>query len=329
MRDELARRPRWHSVGPYRVSSELFLDAVFTSACDCACPWCIARTRDYAREDRQAWQRGLTEAFELFDIRSVVILGGEATQDPAFFEKLAAVEAVLRRHPVEHLILTTNGVRLRDPDFVEALLATGIDAVNLSRMHWDQAVNDGIFGRQTPDREQIRELHRRLTEAGKTLRLNVNVWRGNLDSVDEMTRFADFFSGCCDAVKFTPLMRTDMFDTVPRVTACAAACAIDEAGIAELWDAMAARHRLVGRAECVLGFVDYAELEVHGQRVILKYAQVEDKYDRDTVIPTLKLYPNGCLSNEWSFRRDIRARLSDVQLHAKGEPTGIWLEKEE
>ena len=45
------------------------------------------------------------------------------------------------------------------------------------------------------------------------------------------------------------------------------------------------------------------------QRVILKYAQVEDKYDRDRVIPTLKLYPNGCLSNEWSYQKDSRAAL--------------------
>ena len=52
--------------------------------------------------------------------------------------------------------------------------------------------------------------------------------------------------------------------------------------------------------------MDYAETEVVGQRVILKYAQVEDKYDRDRDIPTLKIYPNGCLSNEWNFQKDIR-----------------------
>lgn len=322
MRDELAQRIRWRRVGPFRVSSELFLDIVFTAACDCVCPWCIARTAEYAREDREAWRQALAEAFEIFDIRSVVILGGEATQDPDFFDKLAAVEAVIRKHPVQHLILTTNGVRLRDPAFAQALVKTDIDAVNLSRMHWDQAANDAVFGRQTPTRDQIRALHDRLATAGKTLRLNVNVWRGNLDSVGEMTRFVEAFAGCCDAIKFTPLMRTDMFGTVPAVTAYAAGHAIDEAGIAALWDAMAARHRLVDRAKGVLGFVDYAELEACGQRVILKYAQVEDKYDRDTVIPTLKLYPNGCLSNEWSFRRDIRARLSDGHSPAKGSITG-------
>ena len=312
MKDELARPPVWRRVGPYRVSSELFMDVVFTSACNCACPWCIARTRATAREDRQAWLRALEEAFERFEIRSVILLGGEATVDPAFWEKLAAVESALRRHPAEHLILTTNGIALTDPAFLDQLLQSRVDAVNLSRMHWDQRRNDAVFGRATPSREQIAGIGARLRQAGRTLRLNVNVWRGNLDDVRELERFVETFSGCCDAIKFTPLMRTDMFDTVPEVTDCAARCAMPEAEIAALWDAMADRHRLVGRAHNVLGFVDYAELDVGGQRVILKYAQVEDKYDRDSVIPTLKLYPNGCLSNEWSFGKDIRARLSEA-----------------
>ena len=58
--------------------------------------------------------------------------------------------------------------------------------------------------------------------------------------------------------------------------------------------------------------MDFAEADVYGQTVIMKYAQVEDKYDRETEIPTLKLYPNGCLSNEWSFTRDIRDRIGRV-----------------
>lgn len=128
-----------------------------------------------------------------------------------------------------------------------------------------------------------------------------------------MESFVSAFPGCCDAVKFTPLMRTDMFDTVDEVTRFTREAAIPEDEIASLWDAFAARHRLIRRARGVLGFVDYAEVDAMGQRVILKYAQVEDKYDRSRVIPTLKLYPNGCLSNEWSFTRDIRERIKREQ----------------
>lgn len=312
MSSELEQRPQWRQVGPYRVTSELFIDLVFTSACDCACPWCIARTRNFAGEDRARWRQGLEDAFRLFDIKSAIILGGEATIDPAFWEKLEEVSRVAALHPLEHLILTTNGSRLGDDGFVQRLLESPIDAVNLSRMHDDQRVNDAIFGRPTLTREAIASLYRRLKAGGRTLRLNVNVWRGNLDSVEAMNRFVERFSGYCDAIKFTPLMDTSMFDTLPSVTRYTAENAIPEPEIAALWDAFAAGHGQVRRASNVLGFVDYAELFAGNQRVILKYAQVEDKYDRDTTIPTLKLYPNGCLSNEWSFGKDIRARLSEA-----------------
>ena len=306
MSSELDQRPVWTCVGPYRVTSELFLDVVFTSRCDCSCPWCISRTREYAREDPEAWRQAVTDAFRLFRIRNVIILGGEATTDPRFWEKLDFLTRVMEGQDTEHLILTTNGNRLRDADFAARVAESRIDAVNLSRMHYLQTENDRIFGQRTLTRCEIRTLSERLREAGKTLRINVNVWRGNLDTAEEMEAFVSAFSGCCDAVKFTPLMRTDMFGTVPEVTEYAAAHALEEREIAALWDAFAERHGPVRRASRVLGFVDYAELTAGGQRVILKYAQVEDKYDRAAEIPTLKIYPNGCLSNEWSYEKDIR-----------------------
>lgn len=309
MSDELLQRPVWTRAGRYRVSSELFMDVVFTGRCSCSCPWCIARTREYAREDREAWQRAVEDAFRVFNIRSVIILGGEATEDPDFFGKLDFLSRAMEGRGVNKLILTTNGISLRDKAFLRRLLNTRIDAVNLSRMHYSQMRNDRIFGAATLNRDEIAELYGTLKRAGKTLRLNVNVWRGNLDTPEEMESFTETFAGLCDAVKFTPLMKTDMFDTVGQVTRAAEALAIPEREIAELWNSFLARNRMTGSASQVLGFVEYAEANAFGQRVILKYAQVEDKYDRETEIPTLKLYPNGCLSNEWSFRKDIREGL--------------------
>ncbi len=304
--NELARQPRWTRIGPWEVSSELFLDLVLTHRCNCACPWCIARTREISGEDRTAWEASLRYALSRFPVRSIILLGGEATVDPAFFEKVETVEALLRRHPAEHLILTTNGIRLTEEDFLRRLLGTGIDAVNLSRMHWDQETNDGIFRSATPTIAQIGRLYEALRSRGRTLRINVNVWKGNLDSVESLMKTVRTFSGICDAVKLSPLMRTDMFDTLPEVTACAADLAPEETQIRSLFDALASRGRVLRRNGSVLGFVEYAELDIEGQRVLLKYAQVEDKYDRSRQIPTLKLYPNGCLSNEWSCSRDIR-----------------------
>ena len=307
MMDEMAQRPVWTKVGRYLVFADLFLDLVFTSRCNCSCPWCIARTKQFAPENDKAWEQALRDAFRLFPIRSAIVLGGEPTVDPRFFEKLELLSRTMEGTGAQKLILTTNGVRLAEEEFLSRLLDTRVDAVNLSRMHYDQAENDRIFGRPTLTRRQIFRLGERLRGAGKTLRLNVNVWRGNLDAPEEMDRFTDEFSGSCSAIKFTPLMETGMFGTEDSVTEFSKNAAIPEDGIAALWDSYAARHRLVAKAEGVLGYVNYADVDAGGQRVLLKYAQVEDKYDRDTHIPTLKLYPNGCLSNEWSYTKDVRA----------------------
>ena len=309
MSSEFDQSPVWSRMGPFRVTSELFLDVVFTSRCDCSCPWCISRTAENAPEDLPAWRQAVLDAFRLFRIRNVIILGGEATADPMFPEKLDFLTRAMEGQPADHLILTTNGNRLRDPAFAGRILDSRIDAVNLSRMHYSQAENDRIFGQRTLTAEEIRNLYSALKSRGKTLRINVNVWRGNLDAAEEMDAFTAAFAGACDAIKFTPLMRTEMFGTVPAVTEYAARHAMDEREIAVLWDSFSARHTVRRTAERVLGFVRYREAEAFGQRVILKYAQVEDKYDRETEIPTLKIYPNGCLSNEWSFHRDIREKL--------------------
>lgn len=306
---EMTQSPVWRQIGPYIVSSELFMDVIFTEACNCSCPYCIARTQGHAIPDSRRWEAALEDAFRIFPIRSLILLGGEATVDPRFREKLAVLSDYARRYPVEQMILTTNGIRLTEPEYMQIILDSGITAVNLSRMHHDQAVNDASFGQKTPTKDQIRQIAGQLWSRGKTLRLNANVWRGNLDTPEQMEQFASEFHGCCDAVKFSPLMDTEMFGTVPSVRDFTKQHAIADEEIRQLYDRFAERHSVLRVNSNVLGFVHYAELSVGGQRVILKYAQVEDKYDRDRVIPTLKLYPNGCLSNEWSYQKDIRAAL--------------------
>ncbi|MDO5435591.1 MAG: radical SAM protein [Clostridia bacterium] len=305
MTDELTNAAEWIQIGPWKVSSELFLDVIFTNHCNRHCAYCIARTKTYCTEDPSRWQRTLEKAFELFNIGSIIILGGEATVDPRFWEKLADVERLAREYLTGRVILTTNGVRLTEPDFLERLCQSGITAVNISRMHYRQDLNDISFGGPTPTVKEIRHIHDALTAAGKTLRLNANIWRGNLDTITEMERFTDAFAGYCEAIKFSPLMNTAMFGTTSETDRFTAENAIPDEEIRVLYDRFAQRQKMIRKQKNVLGFVDYAEVIRNGQRVLLKYAQVEDKYDRERVIPTLKLYPNGCLSNEWNYRKDI------------------------
>ena len=130
-----------------------------------------------------------------------------------------------------------------------------------------------------------------------------------LDRAEEMERFTDTFSGCCDAVKFSPLMDAAMFGTAEEAERFTREKALSQGEIRVLFDHFASRQVPLRKQSCVPGFVNYAEVPRGKQRVLLKYAQAEDQYDRDTMIPTMKLYPNGCLSNEWHHEKNI---LNDI-----------------
>lgn len=277
--DELSTPVHWLECGGFLVSSQLFLDVIFTEACNRSCPFCIAKTVQRFPENIKKWKQSLHRAFELFSIQSIIILGGEATIDSHFWEKLELTAKIARAHGTDRIILTTNGTMLAKPDFLDRLCASEIDSVNLSRMHYDQEINDRLFGGNTPTREEILNIFRCLHAAGKSLRINVNIWRGNLDSPEEMDRFVQAFSGACDAVKFSPLMDTEMFGTIAQVQEFTAQHSIPDAQIRALYDIWSARHRVVSRRANVLGYVDYAQVRSGEQLVILKYAQVEDKYD--------------------------------------------------
>lgn len=305
MKTELSQKPVWSSYKQYKVTSELFLDLIFCSACNCKCDFCIARTNSFAKDNYENWQKALKKALCTFDVKNIIILGGEATIDKRFFERLDYLEGLIDGTNVENVILTTNGIKLRENDFLERLLKTCVNTVNISYMHHDKAVNDKIFKADTLTIAELKNIYTKLKACGKTMRINTNVYRGNLDCVAEMQAFADCFNGSCDYIKFSPLMDTDMFDTVESVESYTKTNAICDDEIRVLYDAFANANRVLEQSSNILGFVDYSLLDCSGQPVILKYAQVEDKYDRSKIIPTLKLYPNGNLANEWDYKKNI------------------------
>ena len=109
------------------------------------------------------------------------------------------------------------------------------------------------------------------------------------------------------------LMETTMFHTPDSVTEFTLHHEIGKEEIRKLFDTYAYECTILKSACSILGFVEYKEGTDQAQDVILKYGQVEDQYDRDRMIPTLKLYPNGNLSNAWDHADDILKKIDDYQ----------------
>lgn len=308
MATEMSQKVEYHKMGNFLVSNELFLDLIFNDKCNCNCDFCIAKTPAYSIENIDIWKENLFKTFEIFDIRNIIVLGGEATIDPKFFEKLNILEDIIKNKNVDNIILTTNGIMFRSEKFFDNLLKSCITTVNLSCMNNIKEKNDFFMKGNTLSRNEIFTIYNKLKENGRTMRLNTNVFKGNCDNVQDMEKYVYDFSGCCDIIKFSPLMPTNMFGTIKEVENYTNEVSLSKNEIRNLYDNFSKDCKLI-TSNNVFGLVDYKELEIFNQRVILKYAQVEDTYDLDKVIPTLKLYNNGNLSNEWDYNKNILPKL--------------------
>ena len=234
----------------------------------------------------------------------MVILGGESTIDPYFFEKLDYIDEVTKNKH-KFTILTTNGYMLGNEKFLNRVVNSSIDSINISIMNHNHDFNNYLMGAQTLTRDKLKHIYDVVHASGKTIRFNTNVAKNNLSTVEEMEEYVKYFKGCYDAIKFTPLMKTDMFNTTNEVLEYTHTYAMSKKEIKELFDSFANKHSVNCKNSKVFGLINYADLNVFGEHVILKYEQIEDMYDLDKEIPTLKLYPNGNLSNEWDYAKNI------------------------
>lgn len=306
MDSEVTKKFKFNKKGKYLVSNKIFLDLVFNNKCNYKCPFCIARTKSYSTNNLEDWKKALEKTIRIFknEIDSIIILGGEATIDSDFFEKINYIDTLTKDNHI-FTILTTNGYMLGNEEFLKKVASSSIDSVNISVMHYDNIKNNILMGARTLNKDKIKHIYDVLHASGKTMRLNTNVSKINLNTVDELEEYIKTFKGCFDVVKFTPLMKTDMFDTEDSVLSYTHENAMSKEEIKALFDELAKRHTKNNFNNKVFGLINYGDLTIYGEKVILKYEQVEDMYDLDKVIPTLKLYPNGYLSNEWNYNKNI------------------------
>ena len=306
MKNEVSKKIEFIEKGKYLVSNKLFLDLVFNNKCNYNCKFCIARTKTYSTEELDKWKKAIEKTLRVFKgcIESMIILGGESTIDPYFFTRLDYINELTKDKHI-FTILTTNGSMLKNDKFLEKVASSSIDSVNISVMNYNHETNNELMGANTLNRDELKHIYDVLHEHGKTVRFNTNVAKNNLNTVEEMESYVKYFKGCFDAIKFTPLMKTDMFDTVDEVLEYTHKYAMSKEEIKELFDNFANKHKKNFQNDKVFGLINYADLTIYGEHVILKYEQIEDMYDLDKLIPTLKLYPNGNLSNEWNYKKNI------------------------
>lgn len=132
---------------PYRM------DLALTYRCNNECPHCYnARSRDYPELSTSDWKRTLDHLWTL-GVPHVVFTGGEPTLRTDLPELISHAESL-----GQITGLNTNGRRLADPGYVKALVAAGLDHVQVTVESCDADIHGRMVGARSAFAQTIKGL---------------------------------------------------------------------------------------------------------------------------------------------------------------------------
>lgn len=182
------------------VSNNLYLSIVATNSCQCNCPYCINSMTDKTLHmPFEKAKENISKAIKEFSIKEAVILGGE----PTLYKDLFSLINFLKESGLRKVGLTTNGIRLKETDFLIKLIKTGIDFINIS-YHNDDFIS-------FKDLYYIYEVFKHEKYSWQKIRINTNVWKGNHDYLSSLEYFINKISLCCDEIRMSNIIRKDSF----------------------------------------------------------------------------------------------------------------------
>lgn len=180
------------SGGSYREKPDpvlLELSVVLTEACDARCPFCIAQSSRSSKELDPERLRGVLEQLKAEDVlRGIKITGGEPGLNiPLLDAALRAIFDVCG--PGMEVSLSTNGTAV--PRLKELRDLHRLESVHISRHHWDDRVNDLLFGRTMLSAEALRSALEEIGDPDLFV-LNCLLLRDAVASPEDAHRYLDF-----------------------------------------------------------------------------------------------------------------------------------------
>lgn len=164
-------------MAPYRM------DLALTYRCNDDCAHCYnARPRDYPELSTETWKRIIDRLWEL-GIPHIVFTGGEPTLRNDLPELIAHAEAQGQITGVN-----TNARRLSDPHFVEALLESGLDHIQITVESHDAQIHDRMVGKRGAWKQTIAGL-RNVLETPLYVMTNTTMLQDNHSSLGDTLDF--------------------------------------------------------------------------------------------------------------------------------------------
>ena len=147
---------------------------------DCGFCW---QSRRWAEAPVDFYARWLDE-LAVLGAERLVISGGE----PTLHAELRPLVARATQHYGMHVCLETNAIRLRQPDYLDELLAAGLREVFVSLHSHEPALSDELTRAPGTHAKTLQGL-RRCISGGLSVTLNCALFRQTVGSLEEYARF--------------------------------------------------------------------------------------------------------------------------------------------
>jgi radical SAM protein with 4Fe4S-binding SPASM domain len=172
-------------IDPFSVSltAPYRMDLALTYRCNNVCPHCyVARSADHPEMDTDTWKAILERVWAL-GIPHVCFTGGDATMRDDLAELVAYAEGV-------GLVtgLLTNGRRLSDAAYVQALVVAGLDHVQITLESHDETVHDAMVGVRGAWRETVQGV-RNAVAVDLYTTTNTTLTRQNVTRIEDTVAF--------------------------------------------------------------------------------------------------------------------------------------------
>ena len=156
--------------------------------CNAHCKFCnIPSTQaNNTKFDLKKFEKIFKELVERELLNRVAITGGEPFLT---FEYLNSILDIIYKYS-NNLLITINTNATNAYKITELHHLNDILGVNISRHHYDDKLNDEIFGCKTATREELIDISKRVPK--HVMRLKCNLIKGYIDNIDEMKKYLEF-----------------------------------------------------------------------------------------------------------------------------------------